>query len=41
MSKIIAHLDLNAFYATAEDIRDPSLVDKPVIPGGTGREGII
>jgi DNA polymerase-4 len=41
MSKIIVHIDLNAFFATAEEIRDPSLVDKPVIIGGDGRKGIV
>ncbi|MDD3207652.1 MAG: DNA polymerase IV [Bacilli bacterium] len=41
MSKIIVHIDLNAFFATAEEIRNPSLVDKPVIIGGDGRKGIV
>jgi DNA polymerase-4 len=41
MSKIIVHIDLNAFFATAEEIRDSSLVNKPVIIGGDGRKGIV
>lgn len=41
MSKIIMHIDLNAFFATAEIIRDPSLANKPLIVGGTGRRGIV
>lgn len=41
MSKIIVHIDLNAFFATAEEIRNPELVDKPIIIGGDGRKGIV
>ncbi|MFA5421303.1 MAG: DNA polymerase IV [Bacilli bacterium] len=41
MSKIIVHIDLNAFFATAEEIRNPDLIDKPVIIGGDGRKGIV
>lgn len=41
MSKIIVHIDLNAFFATAEEIRNPDLADKPIIIGGDGRKGIV
>ncbi|MCQ2798112.1 MAG: DNA polymerase IV [Bacilli bacterium] len=41
MSKIIMHIDLNAFFATAEEIRDPSLVGKPVIVGGYGSRSVV
>ncbi len=41
MSKIIMHIDLNAFYATAETIKDPSLVGKPLIIAGSSRRGIV
>ncbi len=41
MAKIIAHIDLNAFFATCEELRDPSLADKPVIIGHPGRSGIV
>ncbi|MCQ2742151.1 MAG: DNA polymerase IV [Bacilli bacterium] len=41
MSKIIAHIDLDAFFATCEEIRDPSLIGKPVLIGHTGRSGIV
>ena len=41
MAKIIMHIDLNAFFATAEEIRDPSLANKPLVVGGSGRRGIV
>ena len=41
MAKIIAHIDLNAFFATCEELRDPSLASKPVIIGHPGRSGIV
>ncbi|MDY0214155.1 MAG: DNA polymerase IV [Bacilli bacterium] len=41
MSKIILHIDLNAFFAACEEIKDPSLKGKPMIVGGGGRRGIV
>ena len=41
MAKIIAHIDLNAFFATCEVLRDPSLKGKPLIVGHVGRSGIV
>ncbi len=41
MSKIIAHIDLNAFFATAEEARNPSLKNKPIIVGHPGRRGVV
>jgi len=35
------HVDLNAFFATAEEIRNPSLVGKPLLIGHPGRSGIV
>lgn len=35
------HIDLNAFFATAEIIKNPALANKPLVVGGTGRRGII
>lgn len=41
MSKIILHIDLNAFFVRCEEIKDPSIEGKPVIIGHTGRGGIV
>lgn len=41
MSKVIVHIDLNAFFCRAEEIKDPSLIDKPVAVGHEGRCGIV
>ena len=41
MSKVIMHIDLNAFFATCEEIRDPSLAKLPVLIGHEGRSGIV
>lgn len=41
MSKIIMHIDLNAFYATAEQIKNPEYQGKPVIVGGLGLRGVV
>jgi DNA polymerase-4 len=32
--RILAHLDLDAFFAAVEELEDPSLRDKPLIVGG-------
>lgn len=41
MSKVIVHIDLNAFFARAEEIKDPKLENKPVAIGHEGRSGIV
>ena len=41
MSKVIMHIDLNAFFATAEEIRNPSLIGKPVIICGTSSRSVV
>src|SRR4249919_2651871 len=31
---IIAHLDLDAFFAAVEELEDPTLTEKPLVVGG-------
>lgn len=35
------HIDLNAFFATAEEARNPELKGKPIIVGHPGRRGVV
>src|SRR3954471_25056363 len=37
MQMILAHLDLDAFYAAVEELEDPSLRTKPLVVGGDPR----
>ena len=39
--QIIFHIDLNAFYASAETSVDPSLIGKPVVISGMNRRSIV
>ncbi len=41
MSKVIVHIDLNAFFVRCEEIKNPSLENKPVAVGHEGRSGIV
>ena len=41
MSKVIVHIDLNAFFVRAEEIKDPLLEGLPVAVGHDGRGGIV
>lgn len=41
MEKRIVHIDLNAFFAQAECLRDPSLKGKPLAVGYDGRRGVV
>ena len=41
MAKVIVHIDMNAFFARCEEIKDSSLEGKPVAIGREGRGGIV
>ncbi len=41
MAKVIFHIDLNAFYASAEIVDDPSLEGLPIAVGGLSKRSVV
>jgi DNA polymerase-4 len=41
VSKVIIHIDLNAFFASVEEIKNPKLVGKPHAVGGSIKRGVL
>lgn len=41
MARVLFHIDINAFFASAEIIKKPSLKDRPIAIGSMSRHGVL
>ena len=41
MARILMHIDLNAFFARAEELRHPGSETRPLVVGGRGPRGVV
>ena len=41
MARVIFHVDLNAFFASAEEIKNPDLIGKPIAVGSLSKRGVL
>ena len=41
MARVLFHVDLNAFFASCEELKDPSLKNKPVAVGSLSKRGVL
>lgn len=41
MARVLFHIDLNAFYASCEEVKNPSLRGKPIAVGSLSKRGVL